>query len=90
MKYALGNLGTKGGLRLRENEENTDMCLRRSLEDLQEVCLEERAILGSFPGVTYVRRMILFATVLPWPYFLFWCYTLPLFSSTQESMSEYK
>lgn len=34
IKYTLGNLGAKGGLKLRENEENTDMCLRRSLEEL--------------------------------------------------------
>ena len=39
IKYALVNLGAKG-LRLRENEENTDMFEEES-EDLQEVCLEE-------------------------------------------------
>lgn len=41
IKHALENLGAKGGLKLRENEENTDMCLRRSSGGLQEVCLEE-------------------------------------------------
>lgn len=41
IKYVVGKPGAKGGLKLRENEENIDMCLRRSLEDLQEVCLEE-------------------------------------------------
>lgn len=40
IRFALGNLGAKGGLKLRDDE-NTDMCLRRSLEHLQEVCLEE-------------------------------------------------
>lgn len=82
IKYALENLGAKRSLKLRENEENTDMCVRRSLQDLQEVCLEERAVLGSFPGVTYVKEDDPICNVLPWTYFLFYAVSTGCYNSS--------
>lgn len=67
MKYAFRNLRAKGGLKLRGMR--TLMCWRGSLEHLQEVCLEEWAVFGCFPGVTYVKEDDPICNILLWTYF---------------------
>lgn len=81
IKYALGSLGAKVGLKLRKNEEILT-CLKRSLEDLQEVCLEERAVLGSSPAVTYVKEDDPICSILPWTYFLFCAISTACYNSS--------